>query len=191
MGEGVRLLALCAVLTQHLGDLPRRSVPARGDADPALPETRTIQVIAGFANGLGLGVVEKHFNAAGGTHADRLPALIGDGHARLIQRHRDQLLAILGIPRGEQRMAEHRRAGAPGLAPVEAHHVPGRSHLHPSLRWFSRPHAPSAARCGRTTELFDDRQCVGVAFVEFAQAQIMSADFSQTLKTLQRAAAAW
>lgn len=141
MGEGVRFFALCAVLAQRLGKLPRGTVPARGNADPALPEAWPLQVVARTADGLTLGVFEHDFDAAGGTHAHGVPALIGNAHPGLIKGHGHQLLLIVAVPRREQGMAEHRGTGAPGLASVEQPHVPGGGDLDARLR-RSAAHIP-------------------------------------------------
>ncbi|MNI53365.1 hypothetical protein D3C73_1081920 [compost metagenome] len=103
------------VLRKALG----RTVPASGDTDSALPETRATQVIAGVTDGLADGAVEQHFYAARGRHAHGLPSLIGEGDARLVQCNGDQLLAVLFIPGCHQPMAQDRRPRTPSLATVQ------------------------------------------------------------------------
>ncbi|MNN67723.1 hypothetical protein D3C81_1833760 [compost metagenome] len=105
-----------------------------------------MQIVAGIANGLRFGTVEQHLDAASSRHAHRLPALLGDGDARLVEGDGDQLLLIVAIPGGEQGVAEHGGAGAPCLASMQRDHVPDWADFDSCLRWLRCPHAPSAAR---------------------------------------------
>ncbi|MNF98832.1 hypothetical protein D3C84_817070 [compost metagenome] len=97
-----------AVTAQTFGDALGGAIPTGGNTDPALPEAGAPQVVAGLADGVRPGAIEQHVYAAGRAHADRVPALIGDAHTGLIQRHRHQLLSILLVPGGQQAVAQHR-----------------------------------------------------------------------------------
>ncbi len=101
MRKRVGFRALAAMRTQCLCKLLRRAVPARGDADPAVPETRACEVIAWSTYSKACGLIEDNLDTARRRHAHRAPAFIRHRNAWLLHRNRHQLLTVRFIPGGQ------------------------------------------------------------------------------------------
>ena len=176
---------------QHFTQALCGAVPARRDADSAVPEARARQIVTRATHGNSPDGAEQDVDATGRRHAHRLPPLIRHPDARLIHRHGHQLLAVLFVPGRQQTMADHRRTGTPGLAPLDEQPLAVATHTHLGSRRLGRPHAPGAAqRRQGAVEFGNDRQGIGMAFEQLAQAQVMPGHLGQLAQAGQGLAAA-
>ncbi|MCY1240010.1 hypothetical protein D9M72_528380 [compost metagenome] len=194
MGIGVLIFTgfaagFAQVVSQPLGC----TVPARGDAGAALPETGAGQITGRLTDAVANSVVQLHADAGGRAHADGLPATHLHLHARLLQGDGHQLRLALLVPCGEQGVVDLQGSGAPVLAPVEQYlHAVRRGDTHARRRCFGRPDAPDSRPVKFLgTEFAQDGLGVGMALIQLGQCQVGAGDLGQGTPAGQGVAGAW
>ncbi|KAG1244799.1 hypothetical protein G6F65_021606 [Rhizopus arrhizus] len=96
---------LCHSGAQPFGNARQRAVPASGNARPAMQETRAVHIGSRRTDGGASRLVENHIHTGGRAHADGVPTLRGDSHARLVQRYGGQARFACAVPTADDRVA--------------------------------------------------------------------------------------
>src|SRR5699024_5824772 len=146
MSPRMRIMLKTPAVAQGHGDRARGAVPAGRNADAAVPETGTLQIITGLADAPSGDRLERRFARARGSHADGLPAVAVVRDAGLVQGDPDQHGFAIRRARREQRVVHDADARAPGLAPGQAATGTVSVRLEAGIRAgrLGRPDAPGA-----------------------------------------------